>query len=81
MLTNFKIPKIKGDNSDCYIHFTDKEKLETFITNYKDKLNLGHRCCYGKGCHIKTFENKEITDYVQIHTIQKTYQKTYQLET
>lgn len=65
--------KMIGDNTDCYIHFTNKEKLEYFINKYKAKLQLGHRCCSGKGCHIKRFEGKEITDYDQIHNIQRTY--------
>ena len=65
--------KMIGDNTDCYIHFTDKEKLNVFINKYKAKLIIGHICCSGKGCHIKRFEGNEITDYDQIHKIQRTY--------
>ena len=73
MSTNFNISKIEGDNPDCYIHFTDKGKLEDFITKYQSKLDLGHKCCSGKGCHIKKFEGKEITDYKRIYEIQQKY--------
>ena len=64
--------KMIGDNKDCYIHFTNKKKLEDFINKYKAKLIIGHKCCSGKGCHIKSFEGKAITDYDQIHNIQRT---------
>jgi hypothetical protein len=73
--------KMIGDNTDCYIHFTNKEKLEYFINKYKykSKLIIGHMCCSGKGCHIKSFEGKEITDYDQINDIHKKHilSKTY----
>ena len=65
--------KMIGDNTDCYIHFTNKEKLKDFINKYEEKLIIGHMCCSGKGCHIKSFEGKEITVYDQIHNIQRIY--------
>ena len=72
-MEKIKMEKIKmeniGDNTDCYIHFADKDKLDYFINKYKAELELGHRCCYDKGCHIKSFKGNEITDYDQIKDI------------
>ena len=64
--------KMKDSNNKIFIHFESKEECDNFIKTSKNSI-FGHRCCYGKGVHIKIHNNKEITCYDQVKKIKNLY--------
>tara|TARA_B110000285_G_C14738090_1_gene429530 strand:+ start:75 stop:326 length:252 start_codon:yes stop_codon:yes gene_type:complete len=64
-----------GDDNDgkYFIHFSDEKQLQAFIAKNQSKMVTGHKCCTGKGLHIKMFDNKKVTDYEEIHRIKLEY--------
>ena len=69
-------PTISLNNTDCgidefYIHFKSSQLCDKFIAN--NNIEIGHRCCLGKGVLLKKFNNQKITSYEQIKIIEKTY--------
>ena len=55
--------------NDFYIHFKTTELCDKFINS--SNVEIGHRCCLGKGVLLKSYNSQKITSYEQIHAIQK----------
>ena len=69
--------KIKSNLDDkIFIHFDTKEQCTNFIKTSKSST-FGHICCYGKGVHIKTYNNIKINNYDQIKDIKKIWNYYY----
>ena len=61
------------DQEEFYIHFKSVSICEQFILN--NNVEIGHRCCLGKGVLIKSLNNEKITSYSQIKPIEIEYNK------
>ena len=58
-----------GNCNDFYIHFESSKLCDKFISS--SNVEIGHRCCLGKGVLLKSYNCEKITSYNQIHAIQK----------
>lgn len=57
------------EEEEFYIHFKSVSICEQFILN--NNVEIGHRCCSGKGVLLKSFDNEKIANYDDIKRIER----------
>ena len=72
-IPNTNIINNSSEIDEFYIHFRTSSLCEKFILN--NNVEIGHRCCLGKGVLIKSINNEKITSYSQIKPIEIEYNK------
>ena len=60
---------INGNKDEYYIHFNSGLMCDKFILN--NNVEIGHRCCSGKGVLLKSFDNEKIANYNHIKRIER----------